>query len=103
MHIFLQSHKSSSQVRTHTSGGGLTLRMIEIENQSGLRADSLGQNKGDGNEGDDNGDNNGIGDTLTVTKLKDVGEKSSNEIALKTMSYYVDIVLRAKEGVGLVI
>lgn len=65
--------------------------MIEIENQSGSRADSLGQNEGD-NGGDDNGGNNGVtGDTVTVTRLKDVGEKLSYEIALKTMSYYVDM------------
>lgn len=64
------------------------MRMIEIENQSASRVDRLGQNEG-GNGGDGNGGNNGIGDTVTVTKLKDVGEKSSYKIALKIMSYYV--------------
>lgn len=46
--------------------------MIEIENQSGSRADRLGQNE-DGKGGDDNGANNGIGDTVTAAELKDVG------------------------------
>lgn len=64
------------------------MRMIEIENQSGSRVDRLGQNEG-GNGLDDIGGNNGVGDTVTVTKLKDVGEKSSYKIALKIMSYYV--------------
>lgn len=47
------------------------MRMIEIENQLGLRADRSGQN-----ESGNGGDNNGI-DIVAVTKLKDVGEKSS--------------------------
>ncbi|XP_070150005.1 echinoderm microtubule-associated protein-like CG42247 isoform X1 [Polyergus mexicanus] len=52
--------------------------MIEIENQSGSRADRLGQNEG-GNGGDGNGGNNGVGDTDTVTKLKNVGSMRKEE------------------------
>lgn len=46
--------------------------MIEIENQSGSRANRSGQN-----ESGNGSDNNGIDDIVAVTKLKDLGEKSS--------------------------
>ncbi|KAL6420023.1 hypothetical protein ACFW04_011004 [Cataglyphis niger] len=52
--------------------------MIEIENQSGSRVDRVGQNEG-GNGVDDISGNNGVGDTVTVTKLKDVGSMRKEE------------------------
>lgn len=72
------------------------LRMIEIENQSGSRADRLrgGQNKSGGD-----GDNNGVddADAITATRLKEIGEKSSYKRSL-SRSYRIIIILCTRKG-----
>lgn len=71
--------------------------MIEIENQSGSRAD-----RSRGGQSKSGGDNNGV-DDADATKLKEIGEKSSYKrsylIIIKLSYYYYHVMYaEGKEG-----